>query len=115
MQNFSDLRNSLSTRVKKLNEYGLSPQPLPIANGPTLDNVTQYLVSINGREYELESAKAAVDITFRSFYALQLQYPREAEYSWMFLENEIYYITGEGDKEFLGIRTLQNDLASIAE
>ena len=48
---------------------------------------------INGNEYKLYSAKAAVDTAFKSLYVLQLEYQHEAELVWIFLQITIYDIS----------------------
>ena len=87
------MNNALSSRIHKLHEHGLTAQLLPVAVGSSLLNISAYYLIINGNEYKLDSAKAAVDTAFKSLYALQSEYQHEAELVWIFLQKTIYDIS----------------------
>ena len=104
------MNNALSSRIQKLHEHGLTAQPLPVAVGSSLLNISAYYLIINGNEDKLDFAKAAVDIAFKSLYELQLEYQHEAESVWIFLQKTIYDVSGENDKIVPRIQSLIKDL-----
>ena len=55
-------------------------------------------------------AKTTLDFVFKSLYALQLEYPKEAEYVWIILQTEIYEIDSESNKEVPSVKKLINDM-----
>ena len=45
------MNNALSSRIHKLHEHGLTAQPLPVAVGSSLLNISAYYLIINGNEF----------------------------------------------------------------
>ncbi|KAH0552039.1 hypothetical protein KQX54_004478 [Cotesia glomerata] len=104
-----DLRAELKNRRDNLKNYGLTEQPIVSVVG--MSKIESYNVHVNNITYQLASVLEAVDIAFKSFYAFQLSYPKESEYSWMVLQQKIYGIKGEKDGPVLPcIRTFITDL-----
>lgn len=90
--------------------HGLTEQPLLVIIGPSLRNIELSYVCINDIKYRVNSPLEALDITFKSFYALQVQYPREAELPWILLQQYLYRLKNEEDKTISAITTLIADL-----
>lgn len=103
----------MNTRKEKLKKIGLSAQPLPVIIGNSIISITKRLVVINDIQYEAKSTLECVDLTFKSFYSLQLKFSREAAYPWLFLKDAIYEIECEDDKLNPPIQTLINDLKRL--
>lgn len=76
-------------------------------------NNTDVFSVVNNIYYKLETPLKAVDVCFKSFFALNLHYPMECEQIWLFIQNYFYDIKLESDKNFVFIKTLMNDLNNM--
>lgn len=103
----------LEKRREKLKQFGLSEQPLSVLIGDTLSSITKRLVIINDIQYVVKSTIECVDLTFKSFYSLQLEFSRGAAYPWIFLKDVIYEIDSDADVVIPPLRTFINDLKRI--
>lgn len=70
------LRAELKNRRDNLKNYGLTEQPIVAIVGK--NKIELCSVYINDITYKLSSVLQAVDTAFKSFYAFQLMYPKEA-------------------------------------
>lgn len=90
-----------------------------IVGDDDVDNPTHYYTIINDIQYQLETAIKAVDVCFKLYHVLNLEYPPEAEQVWYFLEcyffeiSEIFVQKGskKGNK-FLSVLSLCKELTS---
>ncbi|KAL7295782.1 hypothetical protein TKK_0010833 [Trichogramma kaykai] len=103
------LETLLAERSEKLKHYGLSNQPV-MGFIEESGLITESYVYINSFNYEVSSPLQMIDIAFKSFYALQIAYPKEAIGSWMVIQNRIYKIKSETDVEIPTIFTFIKDL-----
>lgn len=88
----------LSRRRERILARGEHEQPLAVIVGSTLETIEECYVCINDVRYQVPSPLKALEITFKSFYAFQLDYPKDALYPWMVIQNRLYGIQGESDK-----------------
>ena len=75
------------------------------------NEIEQFYVCIEELKYVVQSARQAVDITFKSFYSLQLSYPKESELSWLVIQKRIYDITAENEQISPAVTTFLHDLS----
>lgn len=92
---------------KILAKHRCHMQPFAAVIGE-IESPQQFLVCVNDFFYEVGSVLQAVDITFKSFFALNTPYPSEAEQTWQFLQRAVYGFTTEEDTHFTGVDTLVN-------
>lgn len=111
MQDDLELMNRLVERKNKLIQYGLQEQPLIIVVGA--NKIEKSFVHISDIEYEVDSPLKAVDTAFKSFYSLQLQYPKEASHPWMVIQRRIYRIKGETDVTMPCVNSFVLDLLKL--
>jgi len=52
----------------------------------------------------------AVDLGLKSFFSLNLNYPKESEHVWEFIQKCFYNITNDHDKRFTSTNITINDL-----
>ncbi|KAJ8670476.1 hypothetical protein QAD02_001735 [Eretmocerus hayati] len=98
----------LSERTIKLKELGLKEQPIVLIMQS--DKIEKRFVCIGDVHYQVESTIKAIDTAFKSFYGLQLEYPKEASYPWIVIQNAIYGIIRETDIDIPCVKTLVSDL-----
>jgi len=73
-------QNAAQLKETKANKYGLTVQPYITLLCPHLNNdlvITASYVVINKFIFKVETPLKAVDICFKSFFALNLNYPKE--------------------------------------
>ena len=104
-QTVISMHEALQKRRDLLFELGLTLQPLAVVIGEE-EHPERFLVVIDDFFYEVESPLKAIDIVFKSFHALNLDYPPEAEQLWLFLQTKVYRITTRYDKHFTGVQSL---------
>lgn len=94
----------MEQRRQKMATMGLNLQPQAVIVGP-IESPTQTLVVIDNFHFEVKSVIRAIDITFKSFQALDAKYPPEAEQIWLFLQRGVYGIETRHDKSFTNVET----------
>lgn len=92
-------------RREKLKAAKLTLQPFVAVIGPFEDPL-QFIVCIDEFFYDVQSALHAIDIAFKSFYALHTPYPPESKQIWLFLQKVVYGITETTDDHFTGVNTM---------
>ena len=84
-QTYADLEPKWNERMTKLRRYGLTQQPIVIAIG-TIENITAAYIAINENQYESPTILDAVDRCFKSFFALNAEYPSDSKPVWEFIQ-----------------------------
>lgn len=114
IKNISELKSRLESRREKLKIHGMAEQPLVVVVGETLLNIEAIYVCISDTCYKFPSVLKAFDIVFKSFYALQLPYPKEVEHSWQIVQFRIFGIGEENQEEMVeSVTTLLADLRNV--
>lgn len=70
-----------------------------------------YYTIINDIQYQLETAVKAIDLCFKLYHVLNLEYPPEAEQIWYFFEQYFFELLNPPKKKkFLSVQSLCKDL-----
>ncbi|KAF4514066.1 UNVERIFIED_CONTAM: hypothetical protein B566_EDAN018856 [Ephemera danica] len=109
-----DIKPSIAIRTAKFQSLKRQVQPFVIAVGPTLSSLDKfyvYICSPPGTEnrivmYELDSLLKAVDICFKVFFCMSLEYGKDSEQLWNFLQKGVYNITTKYDNSFPSVNDL---------
>lgn len=72
--------------------------------------VSSFYVVIDHNFFKLESALKAVDICFKSFFSLHLNYPTESEQIWQFVQQFFFKINTKFDKNYQFVSNLVTNL-----
>lgn len=102
----------LEERREEFSAAGLSLQPMPYFVGP-LAGITDAGFIINGIKYGATSPLAAVDRCFRSFHALDCEYPQRAITLWLFIQKCGYCINLSSDKVSRSLNGLIGEIAAL--
>lgn len=108
-----DVKTRLHERDEKLSFYGLTRQPVVILVGPSLKEIEVVYVVVDNIWYNFQSPLKAVDVCFKIFFTCNLEYPKEGEHLWLFLQKEAYCIKTPNDKQIMSVNTLLLDLIRI--
>jgi len=107
-QDVSELKNVHAQKIEKAVQYGSTLQPYIVI----VDNTDIYAV-INSIYYKLETPLRAIDICYKCYFALNLQYLQESEQIWLFIQNYFFDTTLKSDKHVLFVKTFINDLNNV--
>ena len=91
---------------EKYSKIGIQVQPFIIVVGPSLSEITGFYVNVEETRYRFESILAAVDLCFKSFHVLHVEYPKASEQVWFFLQKVVYNIKTKWDKSISSVATL---------
>lgn len=112
-QSIADLEPKLEKRKEKLENYGLTLQPMLVTIG-SIVNMTAFYVIVNNTKYESTSLVNAVNLCFQVFFALDAKYPVDSDIVWYFLQYHVYGITDEKyTKNYISVDTVWNDLEDL--
>lgn len=78
--------------------------------GLDIKNITSSYVIIDQNLYKVPSVLKAIDICFKVFHVLHVQYPLECEQIWLFLQKAIYKISTTWDKKIPIVDTFLAEL-----
>lgn len=73
-------------------------QPFIIIVGLSLREIESYYVVVDNILYKLDNILRAIDICFKVFMVLDVQYPIECEQIWLFFQQYIYKQSSKHDK-----------------
>jgi len=95
------LNEFLEERQDVLYSYGYNQQPtIAVIGSP--EEPEQYLVVVDGFFYDVPSIMKAVDVAFKSFFALRVHYPPESRHIWLFLQKYVYKLSTKDDPKIGG-------------
>lgn len=77
------------------------------------DSITAAYVCINSTLWKVGSVLQAVDVCFKSFFALDVEYPAQAYHLWLFVQRALYDIYLLGERSVTNVTTLINRLNQI--
>ncbi|XP_031350570.1 uncharacterized protein LOC116176215 isoform X3 [Photinus pyralis] len=92
ISNFDELQEKRSSRRQKLSTYGISDQPYACVAG-NLEAVNNfYIVVVNDVVYKVDSSIRALELLFKLYHALDVEYPAESEHIWLFIQEIVFNI-----------------------
>lgn len=94
-------------------ELQVTAQPLTVLVGETLQSITAAYVCINDLRYRFDSPLKAIDICFKSFFALNAKFPIESEQVWVFIQKYVFQICTKWDKDFASVNTLIAEIKDL--
>lgn len=112
----ADIDTKIANRVKQLQDFKSTLQPFAVLVGLTLDNISQTFVYLTEtRRYEVDTPLKALDVLFKSFFALNAQYPIESGQVWLFLQRVIWKIPRNPlyDKNHTRVEALISEFAQF--
>lgn len=90
-----NLPDHLQTRKELFEKFRLKDTPFVIFCGESIDDIRSY-VCVSGKVYGTQEnlkPAAAVDICFKAYTALRLDFAVACESTWLYLEKEVYGLT----------------------
>lgn len=81
-----------------------SVQPYIIAVGPHISVPTSFVISIDKHAFKVANALQAIDVTFKLFHVLDIEYPPASCHIWHLLQWGLYKMTTSKDKSLPWMR-----------
>ncbi|XP_067203600.1 uncharacterized protein [Linepithema humile] len=113
-----DLEVQLRAREAKLIQYGCTFQPLVAIIGPELACIEQSFVVLGVKKYyEVDTPLKAVDICFKIFHVLHIQYSPECAQLWQFLQRAAYEMPRncQYDPHYSGVEALLREFSQFSK
>lgn len=88
----------------------LQPYMIFVQDSEFENIVRDFYVIINNHFFKLESALKALDVCFKSFFSLNLNYPTESTQVWYFIQKYFFEIETNFDKNYQNINNIIHDL-----
>lgn len=109
----AEIKQVLEDRRKKLSNFGLTLQPLVVIVGPTLSEISSYIIVINNAMYLLPNILSAIDVCFKCIWAINAKYAAECHCTWMFIQRAFYKLVTSNDRESTAANTLLADIGML--
>lgn len=106
----SEVEETIARRREKLLGFGETLQPFVIIIGPSLREISSYLVIVDGTFYRLNSILSSVDCCFKVILTLNAQYPVESAGVWYFIQKGFYNLKTPWDKNFTTVNAFMSDI-----
>ncbi|KAK4884606.1 hypothetical protein RN001_000877 [Aquatica leii] len=90
IENFEELQQKKSDRLDKLKSCSLTLQPFGVICGPL--NNAKYLAVVNDVIYTFQSLIRTIEILYKTFHALDIQYPHQCQHIWQLIEEIVFEI-----------------------
>lgn len=83
-----NLEKKLNNRKQKLDIFGFTVQPNCIIYGEPSN--PEYLITVNDIHYEVKTGIRALELLFKLFHSVDIDYPAESEHVWLFIEKVVF-------------------------
>lgn len=110
MKSDAEILETVTRRREKLRTFGQTLQPFIVIVGPTINEISSYLVIVDNTYYRLNTIIAAVDCCFKVILSLNAEYPSESALIWCFIQKGFYNIITPWDKNFTIGNALLSDI-----
>ncbi|KAK3920175.1 Cyclin-A1 [Frankliniella fusca] len=107
-----DLNNQIRKLKDRMSKAGGQLQPFIAVVGER-PNFTSLYVCLDSHLYKVKSIKEAVDLCFKTFYALNCNYPPESEHIWQFFQRYFYKITLTKQVNITAVTTFCTSLQAV--
>lgn len=108
LQDVGELKTLHNSKIEKALQFVLTLQPYVVIVGST-----EIFTVVNNIYFKLETPLKGLDVCFKTFFSLNVHYPKESEQVWFFIQKYFYDINLKSDKNILSVQTLINDLSNI--
>jgi len=102
-------KNKKSQRLQQT----VQPYMIFVCGTESENQISEFYVIINNHIFKVESGLKAVDICFKSFFALNLNYPDESKQVWYFIQKYFYKIETKYDKCYQNVNNLIHDINTV--
>lgn len=104
------METTLEQRQQRYANFNLTAQPIPVIIGDVLGIIDSSYVCFNSIRYKVDTPIKAVDTCFKMYHALQAEYPKECDSTWMFIQTYIFKIKTPHDRKYVSVASIISDL-----
>jgi len=105
--------NEDKTKKAQRLQQTVQPYMIFVCETESENQISAFYVIVNNHIFKVESGLKAVDICFKSFFALNLNYPDESKQVWYFIQKYFYNIETKYDKCYQNVNNLIHDLNTV--
>lgn len=82
------LEDKIKATTETLSKYGLTIQPLGVITGDL--KKPSYIIVVNETQYVIESVVRALELLYKLFHDLDVEYPAESEPIWLSIQELVF-------------------------
>lgn len=109
------MQKSVEQHAQKLRKQDLSLQPFMILVGPSLTEISASYVQINNVRYLLRTPIKALDICFKSHFALDAAYLTPCKAVFYFIQQYFFDIYLKGDEKIQKVTAAISSLKGLQQ
>lgn len=103
LQNQSEILTQTALRQDEYLVKGLTCQPVIIAVGPSMKEVSEFYVKFESIMYKIDTLLKAVDVCFKIIHVFNAEYPIKAINVWTFVQKYFYEIDCKSDTKISSV------------
>lgn len=111
----SDYQRHIDAIIDKYFHDKKTIQPFIVVEGIELNNIKSFAVYFNKILYTANSFLHSIDICFKIFHTLNLQYPAASEFPWLFIQKYFFDIETKYDKKSSNLTEMLNSLNNLSK
>lgn len=112
-QLLADITKIQENRRTVAANLGITLQPYIIAVGPTISEVSDLFIAVDTTIYKVPSALEAIDLCFKIFHALDVEYPLESAHLWFLIQRVLYGYASNVDKMTPYVTETISDITTV--
>lgn len=105
-----EVSKCIAEKRDKYTKFGLSLQPLTIVVGNSYKDIKKIIVIYDEVLYTFNSVCKAIDICFKIFQCFNLEYPKESQLVWLFIQKYFFKITSKYDLKIPALSSLISEI-----
>ncbi|KAK3912992.1 Acetyl-coenzyme A carboxylase carboxyl transferase subunit beta, chloroplastic, partial [Frankliniella fusca] len=109
VKRIEDLESCIERTKSNCAKVGKPLQPFPVIVGPTENDITECFVVVNDIKYSVDNPLLAFDCAFKIYQVLNCNYPVQASYSWLFVQQALYKLSTKYDARIPSVERSVND------
>lgn len=107
-QSYAELNEKITKRREKLKSYALTVQPFGVVIGDLTS--PNYIIVVDEVEYKVETGIRALELLFKLFHGLDIEYPVEATHVWEFIQEAVFKIKNKQNRISPSTSSLLGDI-----
>ncbi|CAH0547165.1 unnamed protein product [Brassicogethes aeneus] len=92
VENPGDIEMTIQKTIEKAYDRKLTVQPYLLVEGNTIDNIRSSYLVFDKIKYQFNTVTKAFDLLFKSYHALNIQYPPQSAHILQLIQNAVYNI-----------------------
>lgn len=109
----NDILRKIEIQKKKSLDYKITYQPSIVAVGENQLNIKDFFIYYDGTILKFNNFISCLDTCFKIFYVFDLEYPKQCQLIWTFVQTFIYKINVNHSEKYSSLMRFINNLKKI--